>query len=251
MPGGLDLKGKPWIWGVAGALLVLLLYGAFSAVGGTGSENASAVQVADAEPLPPDPWDVEPTRTAPPVDPAPKMKDGVAVGGPDAMPPASAGSNGSYQPRPASERASLDPMTHGDPSRSAILLGDTALPPASAPSEIQAAISAANQLVTQPYRWGGGHAGWRSRGYDCSGAVSYALGGAGLLGAPATSGQLMSWGEPGRGKWLTVYANPGHVYAVIANLRWDTVGNANGSGPRWHPADAYPDGYVARHIPGL
>ena len=72
-----------------------------------------------------------------------------------------------------------------------------------------------------------------------------------MLGAPATSGQLMNWGSPGRGRWLTVYANPGHVYAVIAGLRWDTVGNASGEGPRWHPADAYPSGYVARHIPGL
>lgn len=177
-------------------------------------------------------------------------KDGI-----EAMPPASAGSNGSYTPRPASERERYDAVKHPgglDPEDAALLLGqETAIAPGSAPAAIVAAIDAANQITDQPYRWGGGHSGWRSRGYDCSGAVSYALAGAGLIGAPATSGQLMSWGSPGQGKWLTIYANPGHVYAVIAGLRFDTVGLASGEGPRWHPADAYPDGYVARHLPGL
>lgn len=174
--------------------------------------------------------------------------------GVESMPPASAGSNGSYTPRPANEREELQALRHPaglDPDDAALLLGDAAIPPPSAPTEIAAAINAANQITDQPYRWGGGHSGWRSKGYDCSGAVSYALAGAGLIGAPATSGQLMRWGAPGRGKWLTIYANPGHVYAVIAGLRFDTVGLGQGEGPRWHPADAYPDGYVARHIPGL
>ncbi|MGE5857905.1 MAG: hypothetical protein ACM31K_05420, partial [Solirubrobacterales bacterium] len=112
-------------------------------------------------------------------------------------------------------------------------------------------ISAANLIVGQPYRLGGGHGSWQSKGYDCSGAVSYALAGGGLLQTPLTSGQFMSYGSPGHGRWLTIYANPGHVYAVIAGLRWDTVGDARGSGPRWHPYDAYPHGFVARHIPGL
>ena len=171
------------------------------------------------------------------------------------MPPASAGSNGSYTPRPASERERIETQTYeqgaSSPDKAALLLGDTALPPSSAPPEIQAVINAANQLVDQPYRWGGGHGSWRSKGYDCSGAVSYALAGGGLIGRPATSGELMSWGAPGKGRWLTVYANPGHTYAVIAGLRWDTVGLGQGEGPRWHPADSYPDGYAVRHIPGL
>lgn len=177
-------------------------------------------------------------------------KDGI-----ENMPPASAGSNGSYKPRPAAEREKYRVDSHpegaGSPEEAAVVVGDVAIPPPGAPPEIQAAITAANQIVDQPYKWGGGHASWRSNGYDCSGAVSYALAGGGLIGAPATSGQLMSWGAPGRGRWLTIYANPGHVYAVIAGLRWDTVGLARGSGPRWHPADAYPQGYAARHIPGL
>jgi cell wall-associated NlpC family hydrolase len=170
------------------------------------------------------------------------------------MPPASAGSNGSYTPRPAHERERFETAKHVSgisPEDAALMLGDIAIPPSHAPAEIQAVINAANQITDQPYRWGGGHAGWRSRGYDCSGAVSYALAGGGLIGAPATSGQLMGWGRPGKGRWLTIYANPGHVYAVVAGLRFDTVGLARGSGPRWHPADAYPEGYVARHIPGL
>jgi hypothetical protein len=169
------------------------------------------------------------------------------------MPPASAGSNGSFTPRPAHEREQLDAVTHpvGSQVGAALLVGDTALAPFDAPAEIQGAISAANQINDQPYVWGGGHSGWRSRGYDCSGAVGYALAGGGLINRPATSGELMHWGKPGRGQWLTIYANPGHVYAVIAGLRWDTVGLGSGVGPRWHPANAYPSGYVARHIPGL
>lgn len=171
------------------------------------------------------------------------------------MPPASAGSNGSYTPRPAAERERFSVDSHpegaGSPDQAALLLGDTALAPASAPPQIEAVIDAANQIVEQPYRWGGGHGSWRSRGYDCSGAVSYALAGGGLIGAPADSTQLMSWGAPGRGRWLTIFANPSHVYAVVAGLRWDTVGLGSGEGPRWHPADAYPSGYVARHVPGL
>jgi cell wall-associated NlpC family hydrolase len=172
------------------------------------------------------------------------------------MPPASAGTNGSYTPPPPSERQRVYTRTHpalgsDSAARTALLLNKTALAPPAAPDEIKSVISAANLLVGQPYRLGGGHASWRSSGYDCSGAVSFALAGAGLVGAPMTSGQFMSWGVPGQGRWLTVYANSGHVYAVIAGLRWDTVGDARGSGPRWHPFDAYPSGFAARHLPGL
>lgn len=220
-------------------------------------ETATAGEETPEADLPALPWEAEPAETtAPPrKEPIrPPERNGVAIGGPESMPPASAGSNGSYTPPSPEEREAMRAQTHaaGIPAdRAALLLGDTAIAPFAAPPPIQGAISAANQITDQPYRWGGGHASWRSAGYDCSGAVSYALAGAGLLRAPATSGQLMSWGAPGTGKWLTVYANEGHVYAVIAGLRWDTVGNARGDGPRWHPADAYPSGYVARHIPGL
>jgi cell wall-associated NlpC family hydrolase len=168
------------------------------------------------------------------------------------MPAASAGTNGSFTPPTPAERKRVYTATHpvggGDP---ALLLNRTALAPASAPDPIKAMISAANLIVGQPYRWGGGHGSFQSKGYDCSGAVSYALAGAGLLQAPLTSGAFMGYGEPGPGQWLTIYASPTHVYAVIAGLRWDTVGDARGSGPRWHPYDAYPQGFEARHVPGL
>jgi peptidoglycan hydrolase CwlO-like protein len=120
--------------------------------------------------------------------------------------------------------------------------------PASAPSAIQAAISAANAIASTPYIWGGGHGSFESSGYDCSGAVSYALHGGGFLESPLDSTGLETWGEPGPGKWITVYANAGHAWMMIAGLAFDTVG---GPGPRWHssPVDS-PEGFIARHPPG-
>jgi membrane-bound lytic murein transglycosylase B len=122
--------------------------------------------------------------------------------------------------------------------------------PASAPPAVKAAIAAANSIATTPYVWGGGHASFYSYGYDCSGAVSFALYGAGLLDSPLTSGSLESYGEPGPGKWITIYANGEHTYMTIAGLRWDTVGDANGTGPRWHAEPPYPAGFVVRHPTG-
>ena len=123
--------------------------------------------------------------------------------------------------------------------------------PRSAPPAVKAAIAAANSIATTPYVWGGGHGSWYSYGYDCSGAVSFALYGAGLLDTPLTSGSLASYGEPGPGRWITIYANATHTYMVIAGLRWDTVGDERGSGPRWHLATTDTAGFVARHPPGL
>jgi NlpC/P60 family len=187
------------------------------------------------------PWDTPSKRTAPgAIDP----KTG--------LPAASAGTNGSFSPPSPAERKRVYTATHPVGGvDSATLLNRTALAPPSAPNPIRQMISAANLIVGQPYLWGGGHASFQSKGYDCSGAVSYALAGAGLLRTPLSSGQFMNYGIPGPGRWLTIYANSGHVYAVIAGLRWDTVGDARGSGPRWHPLDAYPQGFVARHLPGL
>ena len=175
--------------------------------------------------------------------------------GPGGILPASAGDNGTFDEPPGPERridAATMSGTEGlPPERSAFLIGRTAIAPSGAPYEVERAISAANAIVGRPYVLGGGHASWNDRGYDCSGAVSYSLGGAGLLGAPVDSSALMDWGEPGPGKWITVYANPGHTYAVIAGLRWDTVGEQRGTGPKWHAELPYPDGYVVRHPPGL
>jgi len=127
-----------------------------------------------------------------------------------------------------------------------------AIAPAYAPARVKQAIAAANEIVHQRYRWGGGHLSFHSSGYDCSGAVSYALHGAGLLATPLVSGQLESWGAPGPGRWITVYANPDHVYMVVAGLRFDTRSNPPGvSGPRWHMAGVARSGFLARHPLGL
>jgi len=125
-----------------------------------------------------------------------------------------------------------------------------AVAPGAAPTAVKSAIDAANAIAITPYVWGGGHTSFESSGYDCSGAVSYALHGAGLLDAPLTSGALERYGEPGPGRWMTIYASADHAYAVIAGLRWDTVGYGDGVGPRWHREPPYPNGYVVRHPVG-
>jgi peptidoglycan hydrolase-like protein with peptidoglycan-binding domain len=127
----------------------------------------------------------------------------------------------------------------------------TATAPALAPLAIQAIINAGNQIATKPYIYGGGHGKWEDAGYDCSGSVSYALHGALLLTQALTSGDFESWGDAGPGQWVTIYANGGHVYAVIAGLRFDTSGRS-GSGTRWQPAsERNGKGYVVRHPTGL
>ena len=137
------------------------------------------------------------------------------------------------------------------PGESATLLPNgQAAAPASAPAAVKAAIAAANSIATTPYVWGGGHGSFSSPGYDCSGAVSFALNGGGFLSSPLDSTGLATWGVPGAGSWITVYANPGHAFAVIAGLRWDTSGDVSGSGPRWHTDMASTAGFIARHPSG-
>ncbi|MGH2946747.1 MAG: peptidoglycan-binding protein [Solirubrobacteraceae bacterium] len=133
------------------------------------------------------------------------------------------------------------------------VLGDDgrAIAPDSAPEEVKAAIEAANRIVGKPYKYGGGHARWEDSGYDCSGAMSYALHGAGLLDEPLTSGDFMSYGERGEGQWISIYAHGGHGYLVIAGLRFDTGWNNRGGGPRWSEEMRPADGYRVRHPAGL
>lgn len=132
------------------------------------------------------------------------------------------------------------------------LVDGRAIAPPQAPPTVKAVIAAANRINGRPYVWGGGHRSFVSRGYDCSGAVGYALHGGGLLDVTMVSGQLASWGEGGVGRWITVYANAEHVYMVVAGLRFDTRDDLPGvSGPRWHRAQADPRNFVARHPAGL
>jgi hypothetical protein len=127
--------------------------------------------------------------------------------------------------------------------------------PADAPPEVQAAVWTANRIIGKPYIYGGGHnARFAGRGYDCSGTVSYALHGAGLLRSPLDSGSFMRWGLAGKGTWFTVYTNPGHAFAVIAGLRLDTsaAGDPSGAkGPRWRPVLRSTRGFKARHPLGF
>lgn len=123
--------------------------------------------------------------------------------------------------------------------------------PANAPDAIKRAIAAGNRIARAPYLWGGGHGKWEDSGYDCSGSVSYALAYGGMLGTTLTSGQMAGWGSPGPGKWLTVYANEGHVFMYVAGLRFDTSGRSSDRSSRWQLAPRSAAGFVARHYPGL
>jgi hypothetical protein len=135
------------------------------------------------------------------------------------------------------------------------IVNGVAYAPEQAPDQVKQAVWAANQIVGMPYRLGGGHKlGFNDHAYDCSGTVSFALHGAGLLAAPRDSSSFRRFGAAGKGQWITVYTNPGHAFAVIAGLRLDTsaAGDpAGGSGPRWRPNLRSTRGYRARHPLGL
>lgn len=138
------------------------------------------------------------------------------------------------------------------PTGKAILVNGRAIAPLDAPPAVKKVIAAANKIRTKPYIYGGGHGRWWDAGYDCSGAVSFALRGGKFLTSPLPSGPMMTWGSAGAGRWITVYANGGHAYAVIAGLRWDTAGNSGSSGPRWSQslAAGASGPFVARHPTG-
>jgi hypothetical protein len=122
--------------------------------------------------------------------------------------------------------------------------------PAGAPAAVAQVIAAGNAIATLPYIYGGGHASFHADGYDCSGSVSYALAAAGLVSSPMVSGQFEDWGEPGPGKWITIYANAGHVWMEVAGWRFDTVALAE-DGTRWSRGGGEFSGFIVRHPAGL
>jgi hypothetical protein len=137
-------------------------------------------------------------------------------------------------------------------AKARLLKNGVVIPPKSAPGRIKAVIAAANKISRKPYIYGGGHARWWDKGYDCSGAVSFALRGGKFLDSPLPSGPMAKWGDSGEGRWITVYTNPGHAYAVIAGIRWDTSGDSGGeTGPRWHDELRDNKGFAARHPTGF
>jgi cell wall-associated NlpC family hydrolase len=195
--------------------------------------------------------------------PAPRPRVAVAVR-PGEDPPPGAATDESSTARPsrlasddeirkelaAFKRAmgSAGPGVDGPAAR--ILPNGDAVPPRGAPAAVKTMIAAGNEIARKPYLWGGGHGAWQDDGYDCSGSVSFALAGAGLLGSPLNSTGFMSWGEQGEGRWVTIYANDGHVFMVVAGIRFDTSGRGS-SGSRWQPAMRSTDRFVAVHPPGL
>jgi cell wall-associated NlpC family hydrolase len=134
----------------------------------------------------------------------------------------------------------------------AVLRNGIAYAPSEAPDNIKNAIWAVNSLRQKPYVWGGGHGSFNDYGYDCSGAVSFALHYAGLLDAPLPSTDLRHYGRRGRGRWITVYSRDGHTFAIIAGLRLDTTDMRDGDavGPRWYVEGRDTRGFVARHPAG-
>jgi peptidoglycan hydrolase-like protein with peptidoglycan-binding domain len=122
--------------------------------------------------------------------------------------------------------------------------------PASAPPLVKAIVAAGNRIATKPYKYGGGHSRWNDSGYDCSGSVSYVLHAAGLLNRALDSSGFMSWGEAGRGTWVTIRSNPGHAYMIVAGLRFDTSARRQ-TGNRWSEQMRSASGYVGRHPEGL
>jgi cell wall-associated NlpC family hydrolase len=178
------------------------------------------------------------------------------VAGGAAPAPASTPDLGKSDPAPTGPATSGGTVAHtasggsGAVSRATALPNGVALPPLQAPTAVRQIIEAGNAIARTPYLWGGGHGKWLDKGYDCSGSVSFVLAAAGLLGGPLDSGHLMSWGQPGNGRWVTIYANAGHVFLEVAGIRFDT-GAQSVTGSRWASFGRSTAGFVARHPAGL
>jgi hypothetical protein len=151
---------------------------------------------------------------------------------------ATAGGTAPVEPAAPVEKATLAPD------------GITAVAPASAPEAVKQIIAAGNKIATKPYKYGGGHGRWNDSGYDCSGSMSYAFHGAGMLDEALDSSGFRSFGEAEKGVWVTTYAHGGHSYMMVAGLRFDTSG-VESDGSRWHKGKRSSSGYTIRHPSGL
>jgi cell wall-associated NlpC family hydrolase len=240
-----------WMRRIALAALVVglaALVAGWAALGASGKGHAGGARLTaapaatPAAQLPPLP-DAHPRAVQPVAGgaaPAPTADPGLKNAGPAPTGPATDAIAGAH---PASGGAGS--VTH------ATALGNgVALPPLEAPDAVRQIIEAGNAIARTPYLWGGGHGKWLDKGYDCSGSVSFVLASAGLLGGPLDSGHLMSWGRPGKGRWVTIYANAGHVFLEVAGIRFDT-GAQSVTGSRWASFGRSTAGFVARHPAGL
>jgi hypothetical protein len=187
----------------------------------------------------------------------PKLVEPAAGGGATAQAPVTDPGLSDPGPAPTGPATSGTPRAPGGATgghvsitRASALPNGVAVPPLEAPEAVKQIIEAGNIIARSPYVWGGGHGKWLDKGYDCSGSVSFALAAAGLLNGPLDSGRLAQWGEPGRGKWVTIYANAGHVFMDVAGIRFDTVARAV-TGSRWANDGRSTAGFAVRHPPGL
>lgn len=147
----------------------------------------------------------------------------------------------------AAQRRVLTPVAGG-----ASVGGNGTIPiPTNVPEVVQRVVAGGNAIADFPYIWGGGHASFIANGYDCSGSVSYALAAGGLLSTPLVSGDLASWGEPGPGRWITIYANAGHTFMDVDGVWFDTAGRSGPYASRWLVSTPPLAGYSVRHPPGL
>jgi hypothetical protein len=217
--------------------------------GGAGDSGSAAARQSASGSLPAaHPQPVEPVAGAGTASISSGGSASVSVG------PSSSSSAGTL-PQPASLTEIKEQLAasgfNGDPNQATLTPNLLAIAPVNAPPAVQAIINAGNEIAHLPYIWGGGHETYEDNGYDCSGSLSFVLAAAGLLKGTETSGQLMSYGDPGPGKWITIYAAPGHTFMYVGGLRFDTVALAQ-TGSRWSNRSADDGGsFVARHPPGL
>ena len=267
MPSGMIESSRHTRWMRRTALLACLLGavvigGGYLAIGAAGDQKGSSPSLIGAKPakqakphestakLPPLPKKLRARVVQPEAGggavgaeaPEPEQDPGLSDPGPKPTAPASSGG------RKAS--GVLSGVSGGSTTKATALSNGVALPPLEAPEAVRQIIEAGNSIARAPYKWGGGHGKWQDTGYDCSGSVSFALAAAGLLDGPLASGPLMSWGEPGKGKWVTIYSNPGHVYLEVAGIRFDTSGQRV-TGSRWQNDLRDNVGFVAHHPAGL
>jgi hypothetical protein len=221
---------------------------AFACAGcGQQTTPAPRAQRTAASPLPAShPQAVEPVAGAGGTAAAP------ASGGQSSVSP---GNSGGTLPQPTSLTEVKQQLAQSgfdaNPDQATLTPSRLAIAPVNAPPQVQAIINAGNEIAHLPYIWGGGHETYEDSGYDCSGSISFVLAAAGLLNGTETAGQLMSYGDSGPGKWITIYASPGHTFMYIAGLRFDTVALAE-TGSRWSNRSAADGGkFVARHPAGL
>jgi cell wall-associated NlpC family hydrolase len=149
-----------------------------------------------------------------------------------------------------SSSAVRQPLAQPTTGKAVVGSDGLAVAPADAPPQVKAIIDAGNRIATKPYKYGGGHGRWEDSGYDCSGSMSYAFHGAGMLDQALDSTGFESWGEAGKGTWVTIFAKGDHAFMIVAGLRFDTSGRSN-QGTRWQAKMRSSAGYVVRHPSGL